>query len=333
MDRLDKLKKEHNNNEDIPVQFVRKAIGQLIHSKRMNYPSDLNQSERMNYMLKNANHRKILLTEVVFDIDADEKEIQEEVKDWITSQLKKYHVSYELYQTGSKRNGYHIHTFFPELARMKDPQERKNLRREMLQYFGYRSDKNYSQYIDYQKTSDNVMIRMEGGIHEVTENEKKLVDKYKSDMINIVPPRCRKKHQHKWKAMQERVFQIKNIEIDASDDFALMQNIPYKCPAIQELRNKNTHLKHTQCAGLMFLYGQFGDIGYDEVEKIIKLENGDRDENWNHEYQKQYHQQHYDSKDPKKQVTCNTMRKMGICNKTNCPFMYISEINKKRKKK
>lgn len=149
-------------------------IGETIcFTRRMSYT-------RAKLLGLNVNHRVIDKREIVFDIDAPNRQICHYVKELVSTNLRKECLSHKIYNTGNI--GMHIHLTIPELGDY-DYDKRKQARRLFLTHFaGARAC-----YIDMLKVSDKVLIRMENSKHESTGRLKKMVDEYSFDVENCLP--------------------------------------------------------------------------------------------------------------------------------------------------
>mgnify|MGYP006921332882 CR=1 FL=1 len=144
-----------------------------------------------------ANHRQILRTEVVIDIDCKEPGKCAKIMDMVSSELLKDKIEHTVWKTGGK--GYHIHCFFTQLA-LFDFDARREIRKQFLKQYcslelKWDTDEpeKVIQYIDIQKTSELVMIRMEEGKHEKTGLYKTNIYETKNMVNDALPDKVVKK--------------------------------------------------------------------------------------------------------------------------------------------
>lgn len=106
-----------------------------------------------------ANHRQIGVNEVVWDIDVKDKENCKCIAYTISTSLLRDDKSHSIWDTSRT---YHIHSYF-QLSNY--PKEvRKAIRLAIMRHYAYE----YWHLIDKSKASEDVMIRLENGKHEVT---------------------------------------------------------------------------------------------------------------------------------------------------------------------
>lgn len=107
------------------------------------------------------NNRTICPAEIVLDIDNGIS------RGTITRRLNKHHLSYELWDSGSK--GFHYHLWFPELSFLSG-WNRTIMKEKIIRFFGGETS----------KKSRRVMIMREGMKHHKTGRLKKLILKVRN---------------------------------------------------------------------------------------------------------------------------------------------------------
>lgn len=153
--------------EEIEDIIVQKTDG-LFHSKRKKWSE-----------LPDANHRKVHLTEVVFDIDVEEMKEGQKIMNHISKMMESEMIGHTVWDTS---RSFHIHSFFPEF-KLYSEEIRKMIRKQIL--IRYSGD--YRETIDFQKISEQVMIRLENGKHEITGLQKMCVYEYGNQELNKIP--------------------------------------------------------------------------------------------------------------------------------------------------
>lgn len=106
-----------------------------------------------------ANHRKIRVNDVIWDIDVPNKENNKKIAYAISTNLLVGNIAHSIWDTS---RSYHIHSQFNLSIYPLDV--RKALRMAIMRHYALE----YWHFIDKSKASENVMIRMENGIHENT---------------------------------------------------------------------------------------------------------------------------------------------------------------------
>ena len=132
--------------------------------------SNLNGYHEPRIPMKSAhrwNHRKIMISEVVWDIDIHIRNISNAISEAISQNLIKDKISHQVWDTSRSP---HIHAFFKDMH-LYSQEARKIIRLLTMKQYA----EGYISYIDKSKASENNMIRDFNGEHEITGKHKTLV--------------------------------------------------------------------------------------------------------------------------------------------------------------
>jgi len=121
-------------------------------------------------LLSTVNQRQIMPFEILFDIDIEKNtmskiDLYNNIVMKIVTKLEDDNIYCMVYDSGGK--GYHIHVFIKELMYYKY-EDRTLFREVFMEYYG----KDFRQYIDFQKCSENVTIQLENTKHRNTQKQK-----------------------------------------------------------------------------------------------------------------------------------------------------------------
>lgn len=117
-------------------------------------------------------HRIVFADEVVFDIDVEDKKLNKEAMEAICTKMDKDNISYDVWNTGSKKASHHIHALFPELLEYGQ-EDRRTAKEAIMRYYAY--EYIIKAKIDMLVAGKKHLIRMEGAEHEKTYKDKVLL--------------------------------------------------------------------------------------------------------------------------------------------------------------
>lgn len=139
------------------LQHSRREGEQVVWTKRKTFLAL--DPDKDNWFINNANHRQILLNEIILDFDRpikkEEALYDKDIRD-LVAKLKSEDWRFIVYHTGSK--GLHIHIFWTPLSTLSR-QDRESFRQSMIKDYSWFSG------LDLQKSSDQCMIALEHTPH------------------------------------------------------------------------------------------------------------------------------------------------------------------------
>lgn len=201
-------------------------------------------------------HREVLSTEVVIDVDVDDKKEMNIVTDMITARLCAFETKFSLWETGGK--GVHFHTYWKGLDKYTSD-DRKILKELILKHlcFGVMQRGR----IDTQLCSTH-MIRAEHGQHEATRHYKSFLKGHNELEYNEIPEVVIKQFE----AFKERMSHWKPCKIvDKSMPICVQFFLSDDFIAVKDGR-KNALF------ALSSWYKQQGLSNNENIEKLIKFD-------------------------------------------------------------
>jgi len=136
-------------------------ISNEFHTKRLKCESiqEVEQAHSKDY-----NHRKIGISEVIWDIDCHEPALSHQIWQRISTNLDKDKINHSVWNTS---RSYHIHALFDGLSKYCQ-EDRKQIKLLILKEYA----KDDMGWVDKSKANENVMIRDFWSVHEITGKQK-----------------------------------------------------------------------------------------------------------------------------------------------------------------
>lgn len=160
MENYDEL--NHGNLIDLYAEYGPFHTSIYIKNKWRLYPKDYSDNFK-----GTINHREVLPSEVVFDLDTECQKRQKLYLNKLITKLDRGKYTYDSYHTGGK--GSHTHTFWEGLAQLST-EDRSLMKECILNAFFNKRERVYAG-VDYQLCTRH-LVRAEYGLHEKTLNRK-----------------------------------------------------------------------------------------------------------------------------------------------------------------